>query len=260
LLDPATCEIPDSPSAFRSYRSETAILRVSKSVHDLAKGHLHYSLSWIRFDINWDALPINPSSIGVPYIDINRADTPYSGDLRRRSYNQQAPPGRLVVRVKFPPPKSLAQMAIKVPCFNSPFAAFTSLPVLERDLAQFLRVFRMSDMAYCEHMLPTAQTSKKVLTTRSDDGLSIKILIPSGLALKKYKHLLEKFRLFYGPFHHLTITGHEDPTHAAFIAAKVELRVPQSDRRAQVMGSSARSSMKIVKDIMGLKSRGDKHL
>ncbi|KAF1942313.1 hypothetical protein EJ02DRAFT_454337 [Clathrospora elynae] len=45
---------------FRGYVIDTAILRVNKAVHKLAKNYLHSTVSWIRLDLNWDALFINP--------------------------------------------------------------------------------------------------------------------------------------------------------------------------------------------------------
>jgi hypothetical protein len=55
-----------APTKFHGYRFDTALLRVNKAVHALAKSYPHHSISWVRLDVNWDAFLIDPHWIGVP--------------------------------------------------------------------------------------------------------------------------------------------------------------------------------------------------
>jgi hypothetical protein len=56
----------ETPTQFRSYRFDTALMRINKAIHALAKSYLHHSISWARIDVNWDAFLIDPHWIGVP--------------------------------------------------------------------------------------------------------------------------------------------------------------------------------------------------
>jgi hypothetical protein len=103
---------------FNTHRFDTAILRVNKAIHRLARSHLHHNLTWIRFDINWGSFLIDPHWLGIPYIAIDRKDTqceisyPYVSYVERRSSNQQTLEGNISVHIKFPPPATDTQKGI----------------------------------------------------------------------------------------------------------------------------------------------------
>jgi hypothetical protein len=56
----------DTPTKFSGYRFDTALLRVNKAIHALAKSYLHHTISWARIDVNWDAFLIDPHWMCVP--------------------------------------------------------------------------------------------------------------------------------------------------------------------------------------------------
>jgi len=266
VLDPTQSLVPESSTAFRSYRFDTTLLRVSKGIHDVAKSYLHHSLSWIRFDINWRTLLIDPHWLGIPYITIDCADEPkarplkYSNEPMRRSPKQQAPPGRIAVRIKFPTPSSPGQKKIRAQCFNSPFDSCISALVLEQDVSRFMTILRMNDLAYCGRLLPDEKTSIKALTTRSDEGMSFDIQIQPNQELKRYKHLVDFFKVFCGPFHQVNITGHKDAAHAGQVAEHMELRWPNQDRRKAILAFKCQTHWEGIKYMMVLKYCGDEAL
>ncbi|KAH4160451.1 hypothetical protein HBH64_164050 [Parastagonospora nodorum] len=263
IFDPAQSEVPESTTNFRTYVFDTGLLRVNKALHKLAKSHLHLSLSWIRFDINWGAFLIDPHWLCIPYIAIDRTDAPrvlpflYAGDMKRRTPNQRAPHGRLIVRIKFPQPTTQAQREMQAESFNSPSGSFMSVLVLERDFDRFIDVLRMNDLAYCSRVLPDAGTSSKVLSMRSVEGLSLDIKIRAGLEESKYKHLLRRFTILSGPFHQLTIEGHADPASAATLVSKVEMRMQGLGRKLQIMKAKNFTYHQAIKYLLKLKYQGD---
>jgi len=266
IFDPAQSEAPETTTSFRSYVFDTALLRVNKAVHELAKSYLHLSLSWIRFDINWGAFLIDPHWLGISYITINCVDAPrvlpfpYSGNTKRRTPNQQVPHGRLTVRVKFPQPTTQTQTEIQATCSKFPVGSFMSVLVLERDLDRFVDVLRMNDLGYCRRVLPDADTSSKVLSMRSVEGLSLDIKIRAGLEASRYKQLLRRVAVLSGPFHQLTIEGHTDPAFAATLVSKVEMRIPGLDRKLQIMKGKNSTYHQAIRYLLKLKYQGDRFL
>jgi len=267
LFDPATCKIKEpSTAASYSYRFDVAIFRVSKAVHSLAKSHLHHSLSWIRFDFNWDAFLIDPHWVGVPYISIDCMDTaqvlqcPYAGNPVRRSPKQQAPPGRVAIRIKFPPPTTTVQKDIRKKCFTNIFGSSMSILVLEQDIKGFMTVLRMNDLAYCRRILPNTNVPTKVLNTHSDEGMSFDIVVPPHLELKRYQHLVQHFQDMQGPYHEMTITGHSIPALALQTSMIATQRYPYEERRLQILDAKTRTYVEGIGFILLLKHRGDKCL
>ena len=55
-----------------------------------------------------------------------------------------------------------------------------------------------------------------------------------GQEFKRYRHLVEKFKLLQGPFHPINISGHKEVAHAVQIVSKPELRFLNLDRRQQI--------------------------
>ncbi|KAF2024128.1 hypothetical protein EK21DRAFT_118095 [Setomelanomma holmii] len=47
VLDPVQSEVAETPTTFRDYRLDTAILRVNKGAHEVAKSYLHHGLAWV---------------------------------------------------------------------------------------------------------------------------------------------------------------------------------------------------------------------
>jgi hypothetical protein len=44
VYDPEQCEVRESDTNFRGYRFEISLLRVNKTIHELANSYLHYKL------------------------------------------------------------------------------------------------------------------------------------------------------------------------------------------------------------------------
>ncbi|KAF2125501.1 hypothetical protein P153DRAFT_324878 [Dothidotthia symphoricarpi CBS 119687] len=208
VLYPDRSAIPDSSTQFRTYRFDTAILRVNKAIHQLGKSYLHNSLSWIRFDINWSAFLIDPHWLGVSYITINRRDIPqslpysYNGNSKRRWIDQDAPAGRLHVRVAFPPATTPGQKEIEERTSNSHFTSSMSLLVLSTEFKRFLNALRMNDLAFCNRT-SFGETAAEGMP--ADPGISFDIRVTVGQELAKFKHLIHEFRVFHGPPHQCNI-------------------------------------------------------
>lgn len=266
LFDPAQCVIPQTSTTFRSYRFDTAILLVCKGIHDIAKSCLHYSLSWIRFHINWDTLLADPHWLNVPYIAIDRKDTAKAipplcvSETAFRHPRHQAPSGRIAVHVKFLLPVSKSQKEIRADYFDSPFASSMSVLVLENDIAGFLLALRATDLAYCERVLSDAKVPAKFLNTRSNEGMSLAILIPAGLEPKRYQHLVNIFRLFEGPYHSLSIIGSQDCAQTEALTRRVELRCPDPDRRKIILSSKVRTYEQTILYQLKLNDQGDQYV
>jgi hypothetical protein len=268
VLDPIQSKVCSSPPKFRAYRFDTAILRVNKAIHTVAKTDLHYSISWLRFDVNWDAFLIDPYWLGIPYIAIDRQDTPktlpypYGGDSQRRSLKQQAPPGRVSVRVKFqfPPAQSRLQKIARARCFDPQFGILASLLVLDSDFDKFIRVVRLNDLAYCRRVLPTTNTSNKVLATRSDEGIVFDVQIRPGQQLQQYEHIVDCLVPLSGPFHEVTITGYRDDDFVVALASTIGLRRPGQERREQIIHHKSQTHLEGIGSIMSLNFLGDRHL
>ncbi|KAF2826613.1 hypothetical protein CC86DRAFT_258435, partial [Ophiobolus disseminans] len=173
---------------------------------------------------------------------------------------QDAPPGRIAVRIKFPPPVSGEQKKIRNQCFNSPFVSFMSILILEENIDSFLLALRMNDLAYCERILPRASLPTKRLSTRSTEGMAFDIQVFPGQEPKRYRHLISKFSMFQGPFHEMYITGSGDKKHAQAVALTAGLRLPTQDRRQQILDAKQQTYTEGIKLLIYLKHRGDMYL
>jgi hypothetical protein len=198
IFSPADCKVPENPTTFGIHRFHTAILRVNKAIHRLAKSHLYHNLTWIRFDINWGSFLIDPHWLGIPYIAIDRKDTqfeisyPYASHVERRSPNQQAPEGNISVHIKFPPPATDTQKDIWNNCVQSPDSSM-SLLVPAEDFDPFMDVLRMNDLAYC-----CRRWRDLLKDGGSGKGVSFDIDVRPGQEKKGYKRLLDRFQDFHG--------------------------------------------------------------
>lgn len=249
VFDPACSTIPESASRFRGYRFDTALLRVNKIIHQLAKSYLHASLSWVRFDINWESFLIDPHWLGVSYIIINRPNSPkrlpFSNDsVQRRSTTQDVPTGRLHVRIAFPLARTPTQGKIKEQCFNTPTTSSMSLLVLEADFKKFIRVLRMNDLAYCYR-----SGGNVPVEMLCHLAMSFNIHVTFGQEHAKSKHLVCQFGVFSGPTHKFIVS-------AAPMAKVLPSLIGPFDSEA----ARVQTFWEAIAHLFHLKRQGDEHL
>jgi hypothetical protein len=269
VYDPEQCEIQESNIKFRGYRLETSLLRVNKAIHELAKSYLHHALSWVRLDINWGAFIIDPRWVGVNYILLNHANLPKSpsrAPLRSsvRSTSQQAPPGRLHVRVDFPPATTPARTEITNHVKDNTHKTMSIL-VLEKELAGFIMVLQMNDGTYCHRLHPGALLTPDVRAEPGLHGISSEITIAPRLEIKRYKQMLEQVAALRGELHKARIFAHGDSEHAASIVRYIQKEDSDAPRpqipTAQMTYDLSMAAMsRSVTFLMWLKNRGDDYL
>jgi hypothetical protein len=260
IFSSADCKVPENPTTFSVHRFHTAILRVNKAIHRLARIHLHHNLTWIRFDINWGSFLIDPHWLGITYIAIDGKDTqceisyPYVSYVERRSSNQQTLEGNISVHIKFPPPATDTQKETWNKCVQTPDSSMPLL-VLAEDFDPSMDVLRMNDLAYCCRRwgdLPKDGGSGK--------GVSFDNNFRPGQEEKGCKRMLDRFQEFHGPFHKLTIFGHHDSMHSALVTEKVELCFCNHRRERQIIDAKEETYFTAVRHILYLKHCGDEHL
>jgi hypothetical protein len=202
IFDPHECEIEDSNTEFGGYRFETSLLRVNKIVHRLARSYMHHALSWVRFELNWGAFAIDPRWLGVKYLNIGHTKATKSlpntsPDLGLRLVPQQAPPDRLRIKVEFPHAEHQAQKEMTSLVKSSTHTSM-SLLVLEKDLACFMQVLRMNDLAYCRRNFPGTLISDDTIASRGIHGIKSEVIVTLGQQLKRYQHLILEFQIMRG--------------------------------------------------------------
>jgi len=192
VLNPYDCEIEESNTTFGGYHFETSLLRISKNIHQLAKSYVHHALSWVRFDINWGALAIQPHWLGVKYINIRHvkaAKTLPDGylNLSLRPVPQEAPAGRLHVKIELPSASNDAQEKI-TRMVKSNANTSMSLLVLAKDLAGFVKALRINDLIYCHRNFPGTPIPDGIRARRGVHGIKSEIVVARGQQLQRYQH------------------------------------------------------------------------
>ncbi|CAA9962934.1 hypothetical protein PTMSG1_06302 [Pyrenophora teres f. maculata] len=245
---------------------DTAILRVNKAVYAPAKGYLHHSISWIRLDLSWHGLLVDPKSIRIPYIVIEHKKPKktisevYGGDGRCRPVEQDVPPGRIHVRITFPPATNMTQKCIKRVCLNSQRQPYMRLLVLEANLKMFLAYIRTNDLAYCDRNPRLKEPLESLQMAIDYYGASFDIRITQDQQITKYKHLVDEFKMFSGPYHECTILGHEDQAHASHVVDSIRLSRWISNGQFKIVEHRSKTELEGVAHILYLKCRGDELL
>ena len=271
VFNPYDCEIEESNTTFGGYRFETSLLRISKTIHELAKSYVHHMLSWIRFDINWGAFAIQPHWLGVKYINIRHVKAAKTLpdeylNLSLRPVPQEAPAGRLHIKIEFPHASDKTQEDV-TRMVKSDANISMSLLVLEKDLPGFMQVLRMNDLAYCHRKFPGTTISNGVRARPGVHGMKSEIVIAHGQQLERYQHLILEFHVMWNVLHRTAITGHAD-SHLAKKSADFIQGQHEHQARESVGFSKADMNAKLPIELMGegissllwLKHRGDEYL
>ncbi|KAA8618009.1 hypothetical protein PtrV1_09516 [Pyrenophora tritici-repentis] len=247
---------------FRRYHISTAILPVNKAIYALAKRYLHYSISWIRLDLDWDTFAIDPLCMRIPYILIDLKEPKkkipdvFSGDPGYRSVEQDVPQGRIHARIIFPSTETATQRKMRTVYPNLRGQPYMRVLVLEEDLKLYLACVRTNDLAYCDRN-PSRESSQMAI---GHHGISFDIRVTQHQQTTKYKHLIDEFKIFSGLYHQCTILGHEDRAHASHAVESIQLSKRISNGQLNISEHRSETELEAVSRILYLKCRGDELL
>jgi hypothetical protein len=142
-----------------------------------------------------------------------------------------------------------------------------SLLVLEKDLACFMQVLRMNDLAYCRRNCPGTLISDDTKASRGIHGIKSEVIVTSGQQPKRYQHLILEFQIMRDLLHKTKVVGHADNN----LAKKSEDYIQQQHiykERIELSLSKTGMNQKLSIEVMGeviaslmwLKHRGDEYL
>jgi hypothetical protein len=144
----------------------------------------------------------------------------YGGDNKVRSVKQDVPDGRISARISFLLPTTNAQKVMKKACSHSPFGSRMRLLVHENDINRFLVILRMNDLAYCDRLPPVKNEVASLQIAVKQYGISFNIQVTHGYQIAKYKHLIDMFNMFFGPYHECSIAGYTDEAHGLSVMTR----------------------------------------
>jgi hypothetical protein len=206
------------------------------------------------------------SYINVRHVKATKALPDRFLDLRLRSVPQQAPAGRLHINMELPRASNESQE--EMTCMVKKNANVSmSLLVLEKDLAAFMKVLRMNDLAYCHRKLTETLIHDGLHAIRGVHGIKSEIIVSPGQQLQHYEHLILEFRVMNNPLHKTVVVGHADKDFAEKSVDLVQGQLHERARKALGLSKAKmndRLSMEThgeaVSSLLWLKHRGDEYL